>query len=268
MSKGFIWVCQNNSDTDYVRLSVKLAQSIKKHNKIASVCVVTDSKTKISSKDIDLVLVMNNDDSKDHAIKWANEHKLFSMSPFVHTIKLAADMIWNDRTDWWWNFLWQHNMVFSLDCYNYKNEVVKNKTYRPFHDQNNLQNIYSDLTYFRKSKQSVKFGEICRALTHCWEDVKTELLINCHDRYPSTDIIYALAQRITDPLGDNLIDYPWFKIIHNKKHVNGLISAYNNDEYLMPTECDRKIIMGGYVQTRPLHYVNKNFLEELNARVF
>ena len=33
MSKGFLWFAQNNDKTDYVELSIKLAESIKKHNK-------------------------------------------------------------------------------------------------------------------------------------------------------------------------------------------------------------------------------------------
>ena len=42
MSKGFLWFAQNNPKTDYVRLSIKLAESIKKHNKFNLVCVITD----------------------------------------------------------------------------------------------------------------------------------------------------------------------------------------------------------------------------------
>ena len=44
MSKGFLWFCQNNDKTDYVKLSIELAKSIKTHNKNNSVCVITDKK--------------------------------------------------------------------------------------------------------------------------------------------------------------------------------------------------------------------------------
>ena len=33
MSKGFLWFCQNNQKTDYVKLSILLAESIKRYNK-------------------------------------------------------------------------------------------------------------------------------------------------------------------------------------------------------------------------------------------
>ena len=268
MSKGFLWFCQNNDNTDYVELSIGLAKSLKKHNLHNNVCVITDEKTKINNNNIDKVIVMHDDDSKDHKVKWGNEYKAFSMSPFTHTIKLAADMLWNTNTDWWWYYLWQHNMVFSIDCFNYKNELVKDKSYRHFHSRNFLPNIYSDLTYFRKSQQSVLFGKICQNLTKNWSEVRDQMLIDCHDEYPSTDVIYALAYRLTDPTNENLIDYPWFKMIHNKKAINSLEHTADMQKYLMPVRIDDRIIQGGYAQTRPLHYVNKKVLEEINARIF
>ena len=45
MSKGFLWFAQNNDKTDYVKLSITLAKSIKRWNKNKQVCVVTDEKT-------------------------------------------------------------------------------------------------------------------------------------------------------------------------------------------------------------------------------
>ena len=37
--RGYVWFALNNSTTDYVELSKKLASSIKKHNKHNQVCV-------------------------------------------------------------------------------------------------------------------------------------------------------------------------------------------------------------------------------------
>ncbi len=45
------------------------------------------------------------------------------------------------------------------------------------------------------------------------------MLIGCHDPYPSTDVVYALAYRIIDPTQKQLINYPWFKFIHNKPAI-------------------------------------------------
>ncbi|MAJ24789.1 MAG: hypothetical protein CMP36_04695 [Rickettsiales bacterium] len=268
MSKGFMWVCQNNSNTDYARLSANLAQTLKKFNKHNSVCVLTDKNTKINSPHIDVIKIMNDDDSESHEIKWANEYKIFYTSPFTHTIKLAADMMWNTNTDWWWNYLCQHDMIFAINCYNYKNEIVENYSYRPFHKRNHLPNIYSDLTYFRKSRKSHGFGTICKELTKHWEVVRDHALINCHDKYPSTDVVYALAHRMMDPTQKDLVDYPWFKFVHNKRFIHDLGHVREYRKYLMPLKVKDRIVLGGHALTRPWHYVDKDTIEELDARIF
>ena len=143
MSKGFLWFAQNNSKTDYVELSIKLARSIKKWNRHNTICVVTDAKSKFESEHVDVVKVLKNDDSETHDVKWANEYKAFSVTPFTHTIKLESDMLWSTNTDWWWYHLWQHDLVFSVDCLNYKDQIVKHTPYRNLFIRNNLPNIYN-----------------------------------------------------------------------------------------------------------------------------
>ena len=51
-------------------------------------------KVSFQSEYVDVVKVLRQDDSADHDIKWANEYKAFALSPFTHTIKLEADMLW------------------------------------------------------------------------------------------------------------------------------------------------------------------------------
>ena len=94
MSKGFLWFAQNNGDTDYVELSIKLAESIKSMNRENKVCVITDENSKFEHKAVDFVRVLKQDSSAEHKVKWANEHKAFYLTPFTHTIKLESDMLW------------------------------------------------------------------------------------------------------------------------------------------------------------------------------
>jgi len=257
MSKGFLWFAQNNSNTDYVGLSIKLAQSIKRWNKDNSVCVITDEKSKFQHPAVDVVKVLNQDDSVDHEIKWANEHKAFHMSPFTHTIKLEADMLWTTNTDWWWYHLWQHDMVFSVDCRNYKDEIVKHTPYRALFVRNCLPNIYNGLMYFRKSKTAQKFFDTARHITMNWQEVKTTMLINCHDEYPSTDVVFALAYRLMDPTNTHLIDYEWFKFLHHKPAVNRLDRVGDHNNYLYPNQNGDAIYLGERRINRPWHYHDK-----------
>ena len=261
MSKGFLWFCQNTDKVDYVKCSIELAKSIKKFNKENNICVVTD-KT-FESEDIDVVKVMNADESAEHEVKWANEYKAFQLSPFTHTIKLESDMLWTQNTDWWWYHLWQHDLVFAVDCKDYKDNTIKDTIYRKVFVRNNLPNIYNGLSYFRRSITAKNFFDLCEVITKNWQQVRDTVLIGCHDKYPSTDVVYALAYRIIDPTQKQLIDYPWFKFIHNKPAIQG-----SNTDYLMPIKLNNKIIVGTQRLHRVWHYLDKNLTEELNVRNF
>ena len=263
MSKGFLWFAQNNEKTDYVELSIKLAKSIKRYNRQNKVCVVTDKNSKLKkNKDIDIVRVLNQDDSADHKIKWANEWKAFDLTPFTHTIKLEADMLWTTNTDWWWYHLWQNDLVFSVDCKNYRDETIKDTTYRQIFIKNQLPNIYNGLMYFRKSTHAQKFFKFAQYITDNWQKVKTTMLIDCHDTYPSTDIVFALAYRMLDPTNKKLFDYEWFKFIHHKPAIHKLKHVKDHNQYLYPNKTGDAVYLGERRLSRVWHYFDK----ELNVR--
>ena len=263
MSKGFLWFAQNNEKTDYVELSIKLAKSIKRYNRQNKVCVVTDKNSKLQkNKDIDIVRVLHQDDSADHKIKWANEWKAFDLTPFTHTIKLEADMLWTTNTDWWWYHLWQNDLVFSVDCKNYRDETIKDTTYRQIFIKNQLPNIYNGLMYFRKSTHAQKFFKFAQYITDNWQKVKTTMLIDCHDTYPSTDIVFALAYRMLDPTNKKLFDYEWFKFIHHKPAIHKLKHVKDHNQYLYPNKTGDAVYLGERRLSRVWHYFDK----ELNVR--
>ena len=263
MSRGFLWFAQNNSNTDYVELSITLAKSIKRWNRHNQVCVITDEKSKFENEAVDIVKVLKHDDSEQHDIKWANEHKAFDMTPFTHTIKLEADMLWTVNTDWWWYHLWQHDLVFSVNCFDYRNNLIKETPYRKLFSRNHLPNIYNGLMYFRRSKKAQQFYNTARDIVNNWNDVKTRMLIDCHDQYPSTDVVFALAYRIMDPTSGGLIDYDWFKFIHHKPGVNNTMMARDQNEYLYPNRSGDAVYIGETRVSRVWHYHDK----ELHARI-
>lgn len=268
MSRGFLWFAQNNDKTDYAELSIELAKSIKKHNTENSVCVITDKQTTINSEHVDNVIVLNEDESVSHSAKFSNEYKAFNLSPFTHTIKLEADMLFTMNTDEWWSHLEQHDMTFSIDCRDYKDNIVKNSPYRKLFNRNLLPNVYNGLFYFRKSVLSKKFFDLCKSITQNWNTVRDEMLVNCYDQVPTTDVVYGLALRILDPTDQLLVDYPWFKFIHNKSGINKTENVADQNNYLYPVRLDDRIYLGGNRLGRLWHYYHKNTVELLNDRIF
>ena len=266
MDKGYVWFALNNASTDYIELSRELARSIKKFNRHNKVCVITNKK--VDEELFDFVKVLHQDDSAEQEWKLNNEYKVFNLTPFTHTIKLEADMLFTQQTDWWWNYLWQHNQVFSYKCRNYKDEVVGNSFYRKLFYRNGLPDVYSGLHYFRRSKESQQFYKLCETIIKDWKTVKENILINCHDEQPTTDVVYALSNKIQDPLQADKIEYEWFKFMHNKQHINKVNPIYENDNYLYPLKVKNKLYIGGYTQDRIVHYHNKALPKELHARIF
>ena len=264
MSKGFLWFAQNNDKTDYVELSIRLAESIKRWNRDHKVCVITDEKSKFEHKSVDIVKVLKDDDSEGHDIKWANEHKAFNVTPFTHTIKLESDMLWTINTDWWWYYLWQHDLVFGVNCRNYKDQVVSSTPYRETFRKNHLPDIYNGLMYFRKSNKAKRFFDTAGYITQNWKYVKENMLLNCHDKYPSTDVVFALAYRIMDPRLMGMIDYEWFKFIHHKPAVNNLQHTKDQNNYLYPNKQGDAIYLGDKRVSRVWHYFDK----EIDVRSF
>jgi len=266
MDRGYMWFALNNSTTDYVELSRTLAGSIKKFNKHNKVCIVTSEP--VDDELFDHVIVLKTDASADEEWKLSNEYKAFKLSPFTHTIKLEADMMFTQNTDWWWNYLWQHDQVFSYHCRNYQDHVIENSQYRKLFARNELPDVYNGLHYFRRSTKAKQFYDLCETITKDWQTVKDKILINCHDEQPTTDVVYALANKLQDPLQLDKVEYEWFKFMHNKSQINKIDTAFNHDKYLYPITVADTLYMGGYKQDRIVHYHNKEFIGDLNARIF
>tara|TARA_A100001011_G_scaffold218467_1_gene226402 strand:+ start:320 stop:1147 length:828 start_codon:yes stop_codon:yes gene_type:complete len=270
MSRGFVWFCLRNKKTDYVALSEQLGASIKKNNKHNNTCIITnDHMLQIPGavKNVDDVVLLPKDFSINEQWKLSNEWQVFNLSPYTHTIKLEADELIVSNIDNWWNILMEKDLVLSYDCFNYKREVVKTNKYRKLFAENSLPNVYSGLSYFRKSLIAEKFYHVCKLLTLNWEFVKENILVNCHDSLPTTDVVYALASKIIDPLQLDKLDYEFFKLTHNKHNINKLHHSFDNDVYLHPKIIKDKVYVGGFRQTGVWHYHNKKLMEKKNDKV-
>ena len=134
--------------------------------------------------------------------------------------------------------------------------------------RNQLPDVYNGLHYSRRSVKAKQFYDLCETIIKDWKTVKKSVLVNCHDEQPTTDVVYALANKIQDPLQKDKIDYEWFKFMHNKSQINGVSPQLQNDNYLNPMKVGNKLYIGGYRQTRIVHYHNKKLIGDLNGRNF
>ena len=263
--KGFFWFAIQGK-TDYVRLSGLLADSIKRSGTQGKIAVAGDLESceRLEQLDsIDYVIPIHNIKIETGDTNFSNEPDVFGLTPFTHTIKLEADMLITQDLSWWWNILKQHDLVLSHGCLNHRQEPVIDREHRRLFKNNQLPNVYNGLTYFRYSETAFKFFKICKDICLCWHYVKDNMLINCHDQHPTTDVVYALALKILDPLQERTPRLDFFRMIHYKNHLNDTNNPTDMIAKHLPMQEKSKMTVGAYAITKPLHYHHRDFPDRI-----
>jgi hypothetical protein len=262
--KGFIWFAINGK-TDYCKLSRILAESIKSSGTVGEVAVITNSEGKEqlgNCEHIDHIIEIQFDAKKQDS-NFGPEYSVFDLTPFVHTIKLEADMLITQDIGWWWHILCQHDLVLSVDCFDYKERTVKDTVHRRLFIDNRLPNVYNGLSYFRYSREARSFFAKCKSIFNNWQTVKEYILKNCHDEHASTDVVYALAYKMLDPTCERLLSYDFFKMIHYKNRINNTNDVTDMIAKHQPFVDRQKLIIGQHSITKPFHYHHRDFTERM-----
>ena len=263
--RGFLWFAVGNHH-DYANMSKHLADSIKQNNAINNVCVAADDHNhKILSnyKNIDFVVKIP-PSSHNTGNNFEFEANALLLTPFTHTIKLESDMLIPSSIDHWWKLLCQHDMVFSYDCLDIYGKTVIDTYHRKLFVKNNLPNIYSGLTYFRRSIRAKKFFDTCSDIIAQWDQLREQVLINCFEERPSTDVMYAVSSKLLDPCDRQKIKYDFFKMIHFKNHLNNTAESEEMLEKFIFQKNHDKLYVNGKIITQPFHYHQKKFLEAVH----
>ena len=212
---------------------------------------------------------------KDHAAKsnWKleNEWKSVYMSPFDHTVKLDADMLFLTDKSYWFDYLNGSNLVFATNAKTYRGDTVTSDFYRKVYTENGLPNVYSAYFYFDKSDASFEFFKLTELIFNNWEKFFEDFFKPEHrPKYVSTDVVFALAAKILniEELNHNKTlseDFPTF--VHMKSRLqNWPEDNLMNEDWtkMMPIyfnqDCQLKV--GNFLQTLPFHYFVKDFLTD------
>lgn len=151
---------------------------------------------------------------------WANDWQMFQASPYRQTIKLEADMIAASPIDHWWTLFENKDVVISQGARTYYGQPAESRYYRKVFDSNHLPDVYNAITYWRLSSTAKDFFDLVRAIFENWNEYKK--LLKFSEDHASTDVVYAMAAKITGvehvtlPLGLGPT------IVHMKQHINGL----------------------------------------------
>ena len=212
--QGYVIVAVNSADRDYIDCARTLTKTLKHWNPTASVCLITDAPDQNDCNLFDHYRVM----AKSETNAYANDWKVFELSPYRETIKLEADMLICSPVDHWWTMFRHRDVVVSTGCRNYYGEVSASRHYRQFIDANHLPDVYNAITYWRLSATAQEFFNIVRNIFENWDQYKR--LVKLPEDVPSTDFVYAMAAEI---IGREQVTMPFAtypQIVHMKqRHI-------------------------------------------------
>ena len=272
MSKGYFTIAQGDA---YVKLAYALALSLKisqKEHSNLSIGITPGYKVPKKYKHAfdKIVEIPWGDAAATTSWKLENEWKAIYMSPYDETVKLDADMIFNEDLTDWWDIMGKSDVVFATHAMTYRNEKVESDYYRKLFTQNNLPNVYTAFFYFNKSDQAFELFKLAEHIYNNWQRYFFEFLDAEHrPDYVSTDVVFAIAMKILDiPSNMTHLGVPTF--VHMKTQLqkwhldqnapqipeewNKIIQVYFNKD------CELKI--GNYRQTLPFHYHVKDFVTD------
>lgn len=274
MSRGYIVIAQNSGDFDYLRMSYGMALSIKATQKENAVCLCVDEHTKslITDKHREVFDHIVDIPFGDPAIyqnwKIQNKWKYIHMSPFDETIILDSDMVFSGNVDHWWGHLSKKEFWACTNIKTFRNEDVTDDYYRKQFTSLELPNVYSNFTYFKKTKMTFEIFRMVEMIMTHWEEFRDIYMSNVGQKWSSADLAYALAIRLLD-LEEETCDYdikdmPTF--VHMKSYVQNIdkskIDGVWTKSISSGVNDDLSVYVGNFIQTSPFHYVEKDWLTD------
>lgn len=265
--RGFLTFAQNSADTDYLTLAYCQALSIKCSQKeVTSYAVIVDAATKALLTDkhrevFDYVIDLPEDDSANDSWKLKNEWQAWWLTPFKETMKIESDMLFSTSIDHWWAGLQQREVVLTASVRDYEGNVATSRAYRRLFDSNELPDVYNGLMYFRFGKVSREFFIYAKYIYRNWDKFKNELLKDCLNEHPTTDVVFAIAasmigvEKCTNPA----LSYPTFA------HMKGAMQGWGigtdwTDKLYAQIDDELHITAGFTRQLYPFHYYQKSFI--------
>lgn len=262
---GFCTLAQNTDTTDYLRLAYLQALNVKATQSNAEYAVIVDANTNTLITDkhrevFDYVIEMTNDYNRpDSDWRLANEWQVFWYTPFKETVKLESDLLFTRSIDHWLPAFRLRDVVLSTGCKNYFGNPASSRKYRQLFDDNNLPDVYTGLMYFRYSKTANDFFSLAGRLSTNWLELRDQILKNCREEYPSTDVLYAVT---AETIGRELCTLPsvdFINFVHMKPGIQGWSDSDPWYETVMSERDEDIIRINNLNQYYPVHYHDKNY---------
>ncbi len=275
MNFGYLIVVAEHDEIDYTQLAYALALTIKNTQKPGydQVAIVTDNSKKISELKSSWVF--------DHVIEWNREtfwdgrSWMDQLTPFEYTVCLDADMLFMRDCSHWIDYFIQNSELYVANkSYTYRGELVVDNFYRRAFTRNNLSNLYSFYTFFKKdSALANEFFTLGRYIIKNPKEFSNLFLSEYKPKVVGTDEAFALSAKILG-IDDSIsyeLEFP--RIVHMKPMIQNWPWPANawSDHVGFYLNKKGQLKIGNYQQHDIVHYVEKdkitvevvNMLEEI-----
>ena len=264
MNFGYLIFVAAHPEIDYLKLAYAAALSIKNTQKEGydKVALIINDKTLLDNIKSPWVF--------DRVIEWP-EQKFWDgrswmdeLTPWEYTVCIDADMLFlRDYSHWIDYFVENTDLYVANQALTYRGELVTSDAYRKTFTKNDLPNLYSMWTFFKKDA-SKEFFNLARDIFINSIEFKNIYLSEHVPKLIGTDESFALAAKILD-IADDIsypLDFP--KLVHLKPLIQNW--PYDADKvtdhagFYLNVKGELKI--GNYQQHDVVHYVEKDIITD------
>lgn len=266
MSRGFVFLAQNNSEHNYVEQAYLLALSIRAtQTSDFKICLITNEKLSDTQHSVfdDVVEIPWADSAAESDWKIENRWKIYHATPYRKNIVLDTDMLVLQDLGPWWDFLENYKLFFTDKVYTYRGDLVTNDYYRKAFTTNNLPNLYSAFHYFEKSDYAHKFYDQLELVVNNWELFYGNFVKSNYPKRMSIDVSCAVVAKMLDidsEITNQRVRFPSFT--HMKTHVQDweIIPERWQDRVGVYLTDELNLKIGNFTQNGIFHYVEKDFV--------
>lgn len=271
MNFGYLIIISKSDEVDYLRLAYLLALSIKNTQREGydKVALITD--------DIQAVKKLKSPWVFDRVIKWKEESfwdgrsYMDELSPWEHTVCLDADMLFlRDYSHWIDYFVNNCELYVANKSYTYRNEIVTDDYYRKAFTRNDLPNLYSFYTFFKKDSVLVKeFFTLNRYILKNPKEFSNLYLSKHQPKILGTDEIFSLAAKILDVQEQIAYDLDFPKVVHLKPMIQNWPWPANkvSDHIGFYLNLQGQLKLGNFDQNYIVHYNEKDIITEEHVNI-
>ncbi len=266
MNFGYLIIISKSDQVDYLKLAYALAMSIKNTQKHGydRVALVTD--------DVKAVEKLNSSWVFDYKIHWSQEQFwdgrswMDQITPFDQTVCLDADMLFTEDYSHWIDQLSKNfDLFLPSKAYTYRNEIVDSDYYRKTFTKNNLPNLYSFFTFFKKnSLMAEQFFSLARYITKNPKEFSNLFLDQYKPKIVGTDEAFALSSKLLGIDDYITADINFPRVVHFKPEVQKWPwpAKLCTDHVGFYLDAKGKIKIGNCSQNNIVHYVEKDLITD------